>query len=152
MKVISHIRRLSSRQDGASLAELALVLPLLILILLGAIDFARAYYLSIELCGAAQAGAMYGVQNRTDTAGIEAAAADNAPNVSNLVVAAPTWGCECSDGSGSSSSCTAKPSCSDDMVYWVKVSASANYTPVFPWPHIPSSLSLSQTAVLRSAN
>lgn len=152
MTILLRIRNLFSRQDGASIAELALVMPMLLLILLGGIDFSRAYFLSMEVAGAAHAGATYGVQNRTDTTGIETAATDDAPNLPNLTVSTPTWGCECSDGTGSSVNCTSKPSCSADVVYWVKVTTSATYNPVFPWPRIPSSLTLSQTAVMRSAN
>ncbi len=40
-------------EQGASLVELALVLPILFLILMGAVDFGRAYYLAMEVAGAA---------------------------------------------------------------------------------------------------
>lgn len=152
MKAIQRMRRLFTREDGSSIAELALVMPMLMLILLGGIDFSRAYFLSIEVAGAAQAGAAYGVMHRTDTTGMSNAATMDAPNVSNLSVTTPTWGCECSDGTNSSVSCATVPSCTNNQVYWVKVTASATYSPVFPWPHIPSSISLSQTAVMRTQN
>jgi hypothetical protein len=37
-------------------------------------------------------------------------------------------------------------------VYWVKVKASAIYNPVFPWPGIPSSITISNSATMRSGS
>ena len=135
---------------GSSLIEVAMVLPVLILLLLGIIDFGRAFYLSNEVAGAAHAGAVYGSQYPTDTTGMRTAAADNAPNVSNLTTAA-SWGCECSDGTGQSSDCSSAPSCSSNLVYYAKVKASAPYTPWLPWPGIPS-MTLSDTVEMRSGS
>ena len=85
-------------ENGASLVELAFVLPLFPLLLFGVVDFGRAFYVSVEIAGAAQAAAVYGSQNPTDTTGMQTAAQDDAPNVPNLSVGTPTYGCECSDG------------------------------------------------------
>ena len=46
-------------EEGSALIELALSLPLLSIILLGAAEFARLAYASIEVANAAHAGAMY---------------------------------------------------------------------------------------------
>lgn len=138
--------------DGGSLVELALVMPLFLLLMLGALDFGRAYYLSIEIAGAAHAAAVYGSQNPTDTTGMTAAAQDDAPNVPNLSVETPTYGCECADGTSYSATCTTAPSCpSNNAVYRVNVTVTATYTTMFPWPGIPSSMSLSSSASMRSA-
>src|ERR1035438_6177298 len=107
---------LLSNEDGASLVELALVFPIFVLLLLGSVDFGRAYYLSTEVAGAAHAGALYGSRNPTDTTGITTAAQDDAPDVSNLSVATPTYGCECADGSSYSASCGTIPtSCPNNI-------------------------------------
>ncbi len=152
MRIGGHIRGLLQGDRGASLVELALVLPLLMLLLMGAVDFGRAFYLAMEISGAAQAGAEYGTQNPTDTTGMSAAAQYDAPDVPNLVVAAPTYGCECASGTGFSASCANTPSCpSSNIVYRVTVSVSATYSPWFPWPKLPSSISLSSSATMRSA-
>lgn len=137
-------------EEGVSLAELALLMPFFLLLLFGAVDFGRAYYLTIEVSGAAHAGADYGSQNWGDTSGIRTAALNDAPDVPSLNVATPTYGCECSDGTSSSVSCTAVPTCTTNVVNWVRVQASATYTPLFPWPGIPSSMSISQSAKMRS--
>jgi hypothetical protein len=124
-----------------------------VLLLFAAIDFARAYFLSTELTGAALAGAEYGIQNRTDTSGIKAAAQADAPDVPNLSVSTPTWGCECSDGTSSSTSCTSKPTCSGtDLVYWTSVQTSSTYTSIYPWNGIPSTITITQSARVRTQN
>lgn len=135
--------------EGASLLELALTMPLLLLLLVAATDFGRAYYLAMEVAGAAHAGAEYGFQNPTDTTGIQAAAKDDAPDVPNLTVATPAYGCECSDGTSYSASCTATPSCLNNVVYTVKVTVSTTFKPLLPWPGIPSAFSLSNSATMR---
>src|SRR5208282_401933 len=91
------------RSDGgASLVEMAILLPLFMLVMAVAVDLGRAYYLVLELQGAANAAAAYGVSNPTDTAGMQTTAQDNAPNVPGLTIGAHTYGCECSDGTASS--------------------------------------------------
>ncbi len=139
-------------EHGSSLVELAAVMPVFVLLLLGAIDFGRAYYLSMEIAGAAQSAAVYGTQNPTDTAGMQSAALLDVPNAANAKVSSATYGCECSDGSSYSPSCAATPACtSNTLVYRVNVTVTATYTPLFPWPGIPSSISFSSSAAMRSA-
>ena len=53
------------RERGQSFVELAVTLPILLLIALGATDLARGYYLSDEITGAARAGMRAGI--KTDT-------------------------------------------------------------------------------------
>lgn len=139
-------------ESGASLVEMAVILPLFLLLLFGSVDFGRAYYLAVEVAGAAHAAANYGALNPTDTTGIKNAATADAPDVASLVVGTPTYGCECSDGTAFSSNCTAAPTCTYNVVYRVSVTVSATYSTIFPWPKIPSSMTLSSTAVMRSGN
>jgi Flp pilus assembly protein TadG len=141
-------------ERGGSLVELAMTLPLFSLMLLGAVDFGRAYYSAIEVAGAAHAAAVYGSQNPTDTTGIKNAALDDAANLSNLTVNTPTYGCECADGSSYSASCSTTPtSCPNSLnvVYRVNVTVKETYTTLLPWPGVPSSLTFSSTASMRSA-
>lgn len=58
-------------ERGQSLVELAFVLPLLAIILLGAIDFGRVFYSYITITNASREGARYGSANPTDTTGIK---------------------------------------------------------------------------------
>ncbi len=139
-------------EQGASLVELAFLLPMFLLLLFGAVDIGRAFYLSTEIEGAAQAAAAYGSQNPTDTTGMQNTAQYAAPDVPNLSVGTPTYGCECADGTSYSTSCSATPSCpTSNVVYRVNITVTGAYTPMFPWPKIPPSMSIHSSASMRSA-
>lgn len=151
------IKRLNiaSSEDGSSLVELAFFLPFLLGILMGVADFGRAYYLAIEIAGAAHAGAVYGAQNITDTTGMQNAVKLNAPDVNGLITTA-SWGCECSDGTASSANCAITPNCSVNVVYYARVTASVLYNPIIlPFKGITSPISpmtLSGSATMRSVS
>ena len=77
-------RRLRDR--GAATVEFALVLPLLLLLVVGIIQFGRAFSMQIQLSGAANAGARYlavhptdfsETRNRTRAAAVNLALADS---------------------------------------------------------------------------
>jgi Flp pilus assembly protein TadG len=140
------------REHGASLVETAILLPLFVLLLFGAVDFGRAFYLAIEVAGAARAGVTYGSRNPTDITGMQTAAQDDASDVPNVSVGTPTYGCECSDGTSYSASCASVPSCSPlTEVKRVNITVTGTFTPLIPWPAMPSSMSFSSSASMRSA-
>ena len=146
-----------SDEHGSSLIEMAIAAPLLLLLLLGVMDFGRAFYLMNEIAGAAEAGASFGSQDPKNTSGMQTVAKDNAPDVASATDisafnAFASWGCECSDGTHVSSGCTSTPtSCAYNVVDYVTVTVSATYKCVFAWPGLPSSIPLSQTVSMRSA-
>jgi TadE-like protein len=94
--------RSARREEAQSLVELALVLPLFLLILLGSAEFARFAWASVLTSNAARAGAAWGAVspgNAGDTTGgIEAAAAADSVNLTGLTTAPPTISCVCSSG------------------------------------------------------
>ena len=93
---------------GQSLVELALTLPLLILILLGAAEFARFAWASIETTNAARAGVQYGAQTHitaSDNAGMQAAALNDGVNLSGLT-ATPSHSCACSTAASTTVACS----------------------------------------------
>ena len=53
------IRRLCRRESGAAMVEFAITVPILMLIVWGVVDFARAYYASNSLAAAVREGARY---------------------------------------------------------------------------------------------
>jgi Flp pilus assembly protein TadG len=145
---LRRLLRIFRSEQGASLVEVGLVLPILLFIVLATIDFARGYYFANEVAGGVRAGAIYGMSNPTDTTGITNAVKYDAPDVSDITVTS-SWGCECSDGTNASVSCTSAPSCSANIVNYVKVTASADYGTLIPWRGIPSTLTLSSTSEMR---
>jgi hypothetical protein len=62
--------RLSRRERGQSLTELAISFVVLVLILAVAVDLGRAFFSLISLREAAEEGALYGSLNSQDTGGI----------------------------------------------------------------------------------
>lgn len=83
--------------------ELAIALPLLAFLLLGAIEFGRLYYLAIEVSDAATAGAKYGITNAADKAGIVVAAQHDAPDIGTNLNVSSTAGFDVAPCSGAAS-------------------------------------------------
>lgn len=155
MEPKSSIPKSARNQRGSALVELALILPLILLLFMGIIDLGRAFFYSNTVARAAEAGALYGAQNPTDTTGMidasdqaMSAAFATAQDVSGVNSSA-VYGCECSDGTGQSASCTVTPSCTANQVYYVTVTSNATYKTLVPWPGIPSSISMSSTVTMR---
>lgn len=125
--------------EGSALVELALSLPLLCFILLGAAEFARVAYASIEVVNAAHAAALYaaaGQAQLSDSAGISnAAATDAAVNCggSSVSVTAVTPSCTCSNTAYTPTSCSDNTTCinnNSSMITTVTVTTSCSFSPL----------------------
>jgi Flp pilus assembly protein TadG len=169
--------RLAIGQSGQSLLELALVTPLLLAMVLGAIEIGRYAFLSILVADAAHAGALYGAQNNgtaADTTGITKAAdndyQNNGQSVSTLTVT--SWqSCGCDSGGtyteianskspNNSAACTttyvdpttACGTTGAEQSEWtvvVYVEATATYQALFNYPWIPKSITITRTVEMR---
>ncbi len=130
--------RAGSRETGTALVELALTLPLLVVLLAGAAQYGRLAYLAIEVANAARAGAAYGAQNHataSDTGvngGMVLAAKNDATDVTGTDVttalsATASNLCACSNALASTSACSSTFSCSgtNRIVEYVQVKTSA---------------------------
>ena len=150
---------------GQAFVELALVLPALILLLLGAAEVGRLAYANIEISNAARAGVAYAMQSSTfasNSTGINNAAKQDAPDIPNLSVdgnGPPTLTCYCETaGVAAASSCAtintgsvgagACPSPSI-IVEYVQVNTSASLDTMFHFPGLPSSITLTGQAIMR---
>ena len=69
MRVFSQQNRPRIRRQGTSSVELAIILPVLMLIVLGTVDFGRFAYHYIAVTNAARAGAEYATMNPYLSAG-----------------------------------------------------------------------------------
>ena len=67
---------LKKDEKGQSLVEVALAMPILILIMAGILDVGRAYFTYISLSDAAAEGAAYAANHPSDTVEIKERAAD----------------------------------------------------------------------------
>jgi len=61
----------SIQQAGQTMVEFALVIPLLLLLVFGIMEFGRAFYAYSAISNAAREGARFGVTDPTNTAGIK---------------------------------------------------------------------------------
>jgi Flp pilus assembly protein TadG len=84
------IKRKSTQSErGQSLVELAITLPILILLLLGTLDFGMAIFSYSMLRDAAQEGAFYGSFNPSNVTEIENRARNISPRADDAVFSSP---------------------------------------------------------------
>lgn len=148
-------------QAGQTLLELALLLPIFLVLLMGMFDLGRYMYIYILVGNAARAGAAYGAQSlaqSADTTGIQTAAQNDYQNnggVSALTVNSSfSCGCDVAGAAPTSVACTGTGAGTCASGHWVvtlSVTASGTYSALFPYPGIPASISVSDTATVRVA-
>ena len=137
---------------GGALVELALVVPVFTVLLVGAAEFARLAYAGIEVSNAARAGVAYGSQSSTtasDITGMQTAATNDSPNVSGLsATATEFWSC-------SNAPCTQSstpPTCTgtgNHLLNYVQVRTTATVDPLIHVPGLPTTYTLRGLAIMR---
>ncbi|HEY1581203.1 MAG TPA: TadE/TadG family type IV pilus assembly protein [Terracidiphilus sp.] len=142
-------RAFQSDERGSAFVELALALPMLSIILLGAAEFARLAYAAIEVTNAAHAAAVYAATsvanvtfdsggNPQITTGMSNAASADSPNLvgGNAVsVTAVQTTCQCTDGT--SVACTDSSTCqgkSTGMITTVTITTRSTFSPLISLP------------------
>lgn len=73
------------RQQGASALELALILPVFLIIVFGILDFGHAWYMRQMISNASREGARYGTRYQTDSSGHRILPKDLTPSITNYV-------------------------------------------------------------------
>ena len=171
------LKHLVRKDSGSALVELALTVPVLLFIMIGAAELGRMAYYAIEVQNAARAAVAYGSRGETsaaDTAGMTTAADNEAPNMGNLNVTA-TQSCVCqsinastgavSDGSqqsaatcaggaaSSAANCTAAAPSYPNLVNYVNVTTTATVHTMFNYSWLglglPSTYTLNGYAQMR---
>lgn len=146
------------REAGQALVELALLMPMLLLIFLGTVEFGRLTYIIMEVSSAAHAAAEYGSQsvaNAADTTGMTHAAQQDAPELPDLTVATPTETCQCSSAAGTNITCsTAAAICTSPsrVLVFVNVQTSASYKPIFFYTGHTGTITLTGNATMPVGN
>ena len=149
-------------QAGHGAVELAIALPLLMLLVFGAGDFGRIFYAAITVSNAAETGALYGSANvgqAYNPTAISTAVTNDTKDLSGVTVASTTY-CQCPDQS--SVSCDASVSCASGTGVGVGVGTpkkrlyskvTANYTfnevPLVNYTGLPASVTISKQVVMR---
>jgi Flp pilus assembly protein TadG len=144
------LRGMATRRDaGQALLEVALAMPVFILLLVGTAEFGRLAYAGIEVSNAARAAVQYGAQSHTtasDTAGMQQAALNDGPDVTSLT-ATPTHFCGCSNGAAST--CLATDCSGARIIEYVQVNTSAQVATLFHYPGIAPQFTLRGQAIMR---
>jgi len=136
-------KRAMKRRRGVAAIEFAVVLPILMLLLLGAADFGRCFYTSVAITNTARAGAEYGSMHPFDSStqgtwqtGVRQAAVDelgasNSFDPGRLVVTATSI----TESGGARR---------------VSVQAAYPFNTILHWPYIPASISVQGASVMRT--
>jgi Flp pilus assembly protein TadG len=145
-------KQIVHREEAQSLIELALMMPLFILLLLGTTEFARFAWAAVLTASAARAGAQYGCQNAAtaaDTAGIQAYAASDSVNLTGLTTTSSV-SCICSNGASIPSCSNALASCAAPatILDYVQVNTSATVTPLGHYPGLPTSFTATGQSIM----
>ncbi|MEE8393553.1 MAG: TadE family protein [Rhodospirillales bacterium] len=128
---------LTRSSEGVSAVEFALITPMLLVVLIGLIDFGMAMFHKMELQSAVRSGAQYALSNSGDTTSITSAVtAATSIGISSSDV---TLTCYClddndtvdvtSDDTTYSTTC-GSVSCSSTELVFMTVAASSTYTPI----------------------
>jgi Flp pilus assembly protein TadG len=152
---LSAPRVVRPNQAGSALVELALMFPIFLLMLVGSAEFGRLAYAAIEVSNAARAGAAYGAQSHitaSNYTGMELAATQDAPNVAGITATATNF-CSCSSAPSTPVSCTTVlSSCSTAPLHsleYVQVNTTATIGPLFNYPGIAHTFTLTGRAIMR---
>jgi Flp pilus assembly protein TadG len=147
------VRRRSAwrTEAGQSILEIALALPIFILMFCGMVDLGRWIFLGIEVSSAARAAVQYGSLNRitaVDNAGMTEAANSDTPDIAGLIVT-PKPFCQCSNSLGTNAVCVLGSCPNNRLILFLEVDTSATYVPWARYPGIASSIAVNSKAVMR---
>ncbi len=133
--------------SGQALLEAALTLCVLCILLLGAAEFGRVTYAAIEVTRAARAGVQYGdagTTTATDATGIATAAANEAPDISDLTTVSSV---SCSCANGGTSTCLNTDCPGSSIIVTLTVRTTATFDPGIYIPGLPTTYTLHGLAV-----
>lgn len=150
-------KRLGRDEHGAAAVEFALVCPVLLLFLMGVVDFGRLFVIGLAVSSAADTGAQYGAQSAltsTDTAGMRTAATNdyNSAKLGSGLTITANWQCRCPTDDSAVGSCT-YATCGGVSVsprIYVSVQARRTVSLLFRYPGLPTSVAVVRRAVLRA--
>lgn len=146
------MRKFWRADAGASLAEFAILAPVLAFLLIGLIEVGRYTFFAILAANAARAGTTYGaynLSNASNSTGMKTAALNDGQNLSGWSV--PTATIYCQQG-GSAVTCPVAPATpAPGEIYYVKVVVTGQYSSLMSYPGIPHQVNVSGTSVMRVA-
>ena len=148
--VLNPLRGTARDKRGVSAVEFAIVAPVLVAMLIPTVDIGMGLYTKMQVQNAVQAGAQYATASGWNSSGIQNAVTSATGLSSVLASPAPSQSCGCVNGTTlANASCSATcPDGSTAGVY-VTVSAQSRYSPLFPYPVLGSSTTLTAQTTVR---
>ena len=143
---------------GSSVLELALIMPVFVMMFMMAVEGGRMAYFGIEVSNAARAGVAYAAQSTatsTSTSAIKTAASNDAPDLTSIsaLTVTPSLACQCANGTSFTTiSCgTASTTCvsPSHTIKYVQVNTSAQVSSVLKYPGLPTTYNLQGQAIMR---
>jgi Flp pilus assembly protein TadG len=132
--------RTATGDDGTALAEIAVILPMLVLLLVGLVEVGRYGNYAILVGNAARAGVQYGAQNlvtAADITGMQNTALNDAQSISGLTATASNY-CECADGTAST--CLGTDCATSHRIVYVQVLTTGTVPSLTNYPGLPAIL------------
>ena len=148
--VVRALRALRKSDAGVAAVELAMSLPLLVLIAIGVADFGRMYFTTIAVANSTRAGAHYGAQSTVKSGNftaIDQATRNDAADLGAISVTSSRF-CRCPDGSAPA--CTGTCASYGGPEVFVSVTASKTHSFLIDYPGLPPSVSITRSAVFRA--
>jgi Flp pilus assembly protein TadG len=149
---------------GNALVEFALTMPVLILLLVGAVELARIAFAAIELSNAARAAVQYGGQSAAtaaDPGGMSAAASNDAANLTGVTTTVIVSGV-CSSGAactgannGSGPTCKntdCQTVANDHIETILTATSSVSFQPGIRIPSLPGPFTIKRTVSQKCLN
>ena len=144
-------RAMRSADRGQALAEMAIIAPLLVLLMIGLVEIGRYAHFSILVSNAARAGVQYGAQNlvtAADRPGMQTAATADAQNL-GAISANASFFCTCADGA--TSTCLPTDCTTSHRLVYVQVDTTGTFTSMVHLGNILPTLTIRGHAVMRAA-
>lgn len=138
-------------EHGGAMVELAVVLPVLILLAVGVMDYGRVYFTSIAVANAARAGAEWGAQGNsfyTKDAEMQSFAKLDGAEAAPITVTS-NHVCMCG-GTTVGCSGTTCPSGYGAPIVLVNVTATKTVALLLKYPGLPTTVTISRTATFRA--
>ncbi len=127
-------KRGRKRERGQALVELAMIAPVLLIIMLGVIDFGRVYFAYVAVTNGARNGADYASGGSEAAADLEAIRAAVVADTNDLL-----------DTSSTNPDVSVVTSTDDQGRLYADVTVQYTFTSIFDWPGLPHSVDVERT-------
>ena len=134
------LRRIIHGKRGQSLVEFALIAPVLIILMLGTIDYGRVYFAYVSVTNGARNGAQFASANASAAADVDGIRTAAIADTSELLNTSPT-NPDVSVATGTDT---------QGRLY-ADVTMQYTFTTIFPWPGLPQSMNVVRTVRARVA-